>query len=211
MNCFVQSFCSLLVLPRGMTLCIYVGFGINLGFQLESNLWVVAVNRMVLCRLCFLVFFFNHFILHSNYRKKIYAFMVLSSVVQVQDWYLDQCWSQYETTDQIGNDWASYQMPPLVRQGHEVMPALYQYICAKINTHPTLVLSCPIFCVFYHMAVMSCLSYIISFRNILAFLLITFSILCSHFLACLVFEVNRMFHLWQIKCQFNIERLVGIL
>lgn len=39
--------------------------------------------------------------------------MVLSSVVQVQDWYLDQCWSQYKRTDQIGINWASYQMPAL--------------------------------------------------------------------------------------------------
>lgn len=36
-------------------------------------------------------------------------------------------------------------------------------------------------------------------------------ILCSHFLSYLMFEVNHMFHLWQMKWQFNIERLVGIL
>jgi hypothetical protein len=129
--------------PEELRLCIYVGFGINLGFQLESNLWVVAGNLMVLCRLFFLVFFFSQFILHSNYPKKIYAFMVLSSVVQAPWSVLVPVWKNWP-------DWYRLSLIPnacLVMQGHEVMLALYQYICAKINTRPRLVLSCPIFCV----------------------------------------------------------------
>jgi hypothetical protein len=175
MNCFVQSFCSLLVLPRGVRLCIYVGFGINLGFQLESNLWVAAGNLILLCSLCFLVFFLQSIHFAFKLPKKVicfYGFIQCCAGTRLVPW------SLLVPVRENWPDWYQLSLIPnacLTRQGHEVMPALYQHVCAKLNTRPTPVLSCPIFCVnstwqwwvacliLYHLET-SLLSYLLHFQ-----------------------------------------------